>query len=140
MNKFVPFFLCVTFWSCYDEKYNERQIISSFESKLGIGSSYQLQEAKFKNNQSLIYAKITDEQRQMLTDSFLFITADSFARAWKNKGFIHYELANLYFLDTSFLYSYRNNYDQYAYYIIGLAKQANNLVYMECFPEIPPGI
>ena len=135
--------LILSFASCVDPNQNRHQAQKDFKKYVGLVNSYMVEKDSFKDNQGFLSLNVSEEVKQRLSKTLPFVSVDSFDALFNpgTRGYVYYELYDLYKSDSNYLYCIKeNDSDFYAYQIIAIHKRENKVLFFENFPELPPGI
>lgn len=128
--------------ACASRDNNKQFVREDFVACTDLKDSYSVIKSQFKANQAFTIARISERDKTRLLNRFQYIIADSLHPHWEGVGF------SLFDLDTGYVY-YKTGYEvkgrpaQHAYeydgyYILGVSKTKNEVVFCENFPELPP--
>lgn len=136
--------VCLFLNSCSNIDNNKQYVTDDFIACTALKESYTIIKSEFKRNQVCTIAEISANDKKRLLSRFKYIPVDSLSS--RETGYIFIS-ERLYKFTDEYVY-YLTDYEvlgrpaQHAYkkdgyYILGVSKTKNEIVFCENFPELP---
>jgi len=140
---FILVMLSILLCSCIHENPNEQYVENDFVKCTQLLDSHKILKSEFIGNQVFIIARVTQRDRSRLLKRAEFLSFDTLNARWKGDQ-VNF---SIYRLNDSFVYhmadyKVKGRVCQHpekndGYYIIGISKTKNEIIFCENFPELP---
>jgi len=129
--------------SCTSRDYNERYVKEDFITCTNLKDSYTVINSRFYANQAVTLATVSEKDKERLLRRYQYFPVDSLR--FKKAGYVS---IYLYKFTDEYVYHLadyevqgrpaQHAYKKDGYYILGVSKTKNEIVFCENFPELPP--
>ncbi|PZF74852.1 hypothetical protein [Taibaiella soli] len=131
--------------SCTSRDNNKQYADIDFITCTNLKDSFKVMKSEFRANQALTIAEVSENDKKLLLNRFQYFPVDSMGA--KAAGYVFISTRLFSFTDEYMYYladyealgrPAQHAYKKDGYYILGISKTKNEIVFCENFPELPP--